>query len=93
LTAADAIICYAKNLENTKSSTHKSKADNGTCKSVDMFCNGCGMHGHAWKRCDFCAKIVKSLEFLKGLDPAKKKKLLEIFVKEQMRKRSNKLKN
>jgi hypothetical protein len=91
--ATDAIIRYTKTLENKKSPTHKSKADTETRKSADIMCDGCGMHGHGWKHCDFCAKILKSLEFLKGLDLTKKKDLLETFDKEQQRKRANKLKN
>ncbi len=91
--AVDALIRRTTNLDNAKLLQHKTKTDNDTRKSADIICYACGMHGHAWRRCDFCAKIIKSLEFLKGLDSTKKRELLDTFAKEQSRKRSNKMKN
>jgi hypothetical protein len=50
------------------------------------------MHGHGWRKCDFCAKIIKSTDFIASLEPAKKKELLEAFMKEQARCRQQKQK-
>jgi hypothetical protein len=44
-------------------------------KSADIYCDGCGMHGHGWRKCDFCTKVIKSTEFIASLEPAKKKEL------------------
>ncbi len=70
-TEDEVIICYAKD-SGSKTPSIKPEADTDPRKSADMYCNSYGMHGHAWKHCDFCTKIIKSLEFLKRPDPTKK---------------------
>jgi hypothetical protein len=62
----------------------------GPRKSVDIYCDACGAHGHRWRDCDFLAKLIKCLTFVNSMDAAKKKALLESFHKEQERKRAGK---
>jgi hypothetical protein len=33
-------------------------------KSMDIYCDACGSHGHPWKHCDFLAKMIKAQQFL-----------------------------
>jgi hypothetical protein len=71
----------------------KIEPSDGPRKSVDVYCDACGTHGHHWWDCDFLAKIINCSNFLNSLDAAKKKSLLETFHKEQVRKRSAKQNN
>jgi hypothetical protein len=91
----DAIICYTKDggpKRPPSESTKLRNNDQDAHKSADIYCNGCGMHGHGWRKCDFCAKVIKSMEFTAPQDPTKKKELLETFMKEQTRRRQQKQK-
>jgi hypothetical protein len=71
----------------------KTEPSDGPRKSVDVYCDACGSHGHRWRDCDYLAKLITCLNFLNSLDAAKKKSLLETFHKEQVRKRSAKQNN
>ena len=55
-------------------------------KSVNIYCDGCGTHGHHWRNCDFCTKLIKSLVFIGSLDAEKKQELLDTFTKDQAHK-------
>ncbi len=59
-------------------------------KSIDIYCDACGTHGHGWRNCDFLAKLLKAMEFMANIDPTKKKLLLETYQKEQTCKRQAK---
>jgi hypothetical protein len=68
-------------------------SSDGPRKSVDIYCDACGAHGHHWRDCDFLAKLIKCLTFVNSMDAAKKKALLETFHKEQECKRAGKQNN
>jgi hypothetical protein len=77
---------------NSRDGPKKGKQDSteGLRKSVDIYCDACGTHGHGWRNCDFLAKLLKAMEFMANIDSTKKKFLLETFHKEQNRKRQSK---
>jgi hypothetical protein len=52
-------------------------------KLIDKFCDACGGYGHGWSRCDFTAKLAKSLDFLAGLGTKKKQSLTDNYIAEQ----------
>jgi hypothetical protein len=56
-------------------------------KSVDIFCDACGGHGHPWATCDYTAKLLKAIDYIASLDPASRKTILENYHKEQTRRR------
>ena len=56
-------------------------------KSVDIFCDACGGHGHPWAACDYTAKLIKAIDYIASLDPASRKTVLENYHKEQTRRR------
>jgi hypothetical protein len=51
------------------------------------------MHGHGWRNCDHCAKQLKCEKFIKNLDANKKQDLMDHFAKEQLHRRTLKLRN
>jgi hypothetical protein len=61
-------------------------------KSMDMFCDACGQHGHPWKRCDYLAKLIKKLDFASKLDKPKQLEILAAFHKEQQKQCDNRIK-
>jgi hypothetical protein len=52
-------------------------------KSVDIFCDACGGHGHPWAACGYTAKLLKAIDYIASLDPASRKTVLENYHKEQ----------
>jgi hypothetical protein len=62
----------AANQPNTARKT-KSEITDGPRKSVDVYCDACGRHGHCWHDCDFLAIIINSLKFLDSLDQLRKR--------------------
>jgi hypothetical protein len=58
---------------------------NAPRKSIDIYCDACGGHGHTWKRCNYLAKLAKSFEFLTKLDKAKTQEIIQVYHKEQER--------
>jgi len=56
-------------------------------KSVDIFCDACGGHGHPWAACDYTAKLLKAIDYIASLDPASRKTVLDNYHKEQTRRR------
>jgi hypothetical protein len=85
VTDPDGIIRYAKDQKN--------RSDLESRKTSDITCDACGMHGHGWRNCDHCAKQLKCDEFIKNLDANKRQDLLDRFAKEQLRRRTLKLRN
>ena len=74
----NAIVCYTKDGGPKRTPTNNTNSRNNNQdarKSADIYCDGCGMHGHGWRKCDFCTKVIKSTEFIASLEPAKKKEL------------------
>ena len=66
------------------------KYSNDKRQSVDVFCNGCGAHGHKALNCDFITRLSNSLDFIATLDATKKKEIMDAFTKEQTRRRQSK---
>ena len=82
------MICAATSRDGPKKG--KQDSTEGPRKSVDIYCDACGTHGHGWRNCDFLAKLFKAMEFMANIDSTKKKLLLDTFHKEQNRKRQSK---
>jgi len=61
-------------------------------RSMDMFCDSCGQHGHPWKCCDYLAKLLKALDFASKLDKQKQLDILAAFHQEQQKQRDIKIK-
>jgi hypothetical protein len=59
-------------------------------KSVDVFCDACGGHGHRWKNCDYLAKMITCLDYISAITDANKKALLDTYRQEQSRRRKMK---
>ena len=74
-------------LQNNTSKQTAAKQLSDKRPSVDIFCNGCGGHGHKVKNCDFVARLSKGLDFIATLDAAKKNDIMDTFIKEQTRRR------
>jgi hypothetical protein len=79
----DETTSIVRSLQNNPSKPTANKSLTDKRQSVDIFCDACGGHGHKAKNCDFTARLVKGLDFIATLDAAKKKDIMETFLKEQ----------
>jgi len=61
-----------------------------TRRFTDVYCKACRGYGHPKTKCDFAARMIKSLDFIAALDATKRKEILDEFLTEQRRKRDNK---
>ncbi len=73
----DIILCLGKQQSSDMNNLPDSR------KSMDMFRDACGQHGHPWKCCDYLAKLIKALDFASKLDKPKQLEILAAFHKEQ----------
>jgi hypothetical protein len=57
---------------NTRDGLKKGKqvTQEGPRKSINIYCDACGTHGHGWRNCHFLAKLLKAMEFMANIDPA-----------------------
>jgi hypothetical protein len=83
----DETTSIVRSLQNNPSKLTANKSLTDKRQSVDIFCDACGGHGHKAKNCDFTAQLVKGLDFIATLDAAKKKDIMETFLKEQTRRK------
>jgi hypothetical protein len=84
------IIRAAQNTDTIHAPKQETPKRNDSRKSIDIYCDAWGSHGHRWRDCDYLAKLIKALDFLNNLEATKKKTLLETFHKEQMKWRQSK---
>jgi hypothetical protein len=61
-------------------------------RSIDLFFDACGGHGHPWKCYDYTAKLLKANKRIKNRDKNQCQDLLQSYLKEQHRLRDNKIK-
>lgn len=54
-----------------------------TRRFTDVYCGACGGYGHPETKCDFVARMIKSLDFIAALDGTKRKEILDEFLTEQ----------
>jgi hypothetical protein len=73
--------------DSGKTTTGDISIPSETRKSVDIFCDACGGHGHPWATCIYTAKLLKAIDYIASLDPASRKTILENYHKEQTRRR------
>jgi hypothetical protein len=59
-------------------------------KLVDSYCDACGGYGHRQRQSNFVAKLIKSLDYISKLEPAKQNLILAEFAPEQSKQREKK---
>lgn len=86
-------IIHAATHKDNQDKKHQATTSMTPRTSVDVYYVACSTYYHFWRNCDFLAKLLKSLDFLNNLDPAKKKVVMETFHTKQQWHRQHKQTN
>jgi hypothetical protein len=76
-------IIHAATHKDNQDKKHQATTSMTPRTSVDVYYVACSTYYHFWRNCDFLAKLLKSLDFLNNLDPAKKKVVMDTFHTKQ----------
>jgi hypothetical protein len=84
-------IRYAKDQKNSSGASTKNDLDSR--KTSDITCDACGMHGHGWKTVIIVQNNLNVRNLSKTWMKNKKQDLMDCFAKEQLCRRTLKLRN